>query len=92
MATTEKDHSKEALITVYIWPKGTEERALFSTRSNIQSCLGHEYNGHFIKGYRHINNQFDPTYNLEKSNPVWKKTTKAYKDYINKVIKQNGYK
>lgn len=50
LAYTDKDHSKGALITAFIWPQGTKERDIFISRSNIESCLGvHEKGGIMTK-------------------------------------------
>ena len=44
---------KDEIITAYIHPKGTEERLMLNTVSNIQSMLGvHEYIGHYRHGWK----------------------------------------
>lgn len=54
LASTASDHTNGAQITAYIFPKGTDERELFSTRSNIASTLkDHEFRGHYENGFTH---------------------------------------
>ena len=92
LATTNSDHDNGARITAYIWPQGTEERELFSTRSNIISCIGdHEFKGHYQLGYKHEENTSDRIYRMQKNSPNWNKTTIQFKNYINKIIKDNGW-
>ena len=92
LAITDREQSNGALITVNIFPEGTEERSLISTRANIQSLVGdHEYKGHYINKWQHIDNVPDPTYDFQIQSPIWKKTTQEFKDYINKTIKQHGW-
>ena len=67
-------------------------RELFSTRSNIASTLkDHEFRGHYENGFTHTNGTPDPTYKMQMESPIWNKTTPQFKEYHNKVIKQNGY-
>lgn len=92
LALTADDHSKGALITVNIWKKGSEERSLISTRSNIQSLVGdHEYKGHFGNNWKHKQNVSDPTYHFQMNEPTWKKTTQTFKNYIISTINKNGW-
>ena len=92
LASTALDHTNGAQITAYIFPKGTDERELFSTRSNIASTLkDHEFRGHYENGFTHTNGTPDPTYKMQMESPIWNKTTPRFKEYHNKVIKQNGY-
>lgn len=92
LANTDKDHSKGALITAFIWPQGTKERDIFISRSNIESCLGvHEKRGHYDKGYKHKFGKPDATYKEQIGDRSWTKTTENFKEYIQKVIKENGY-
>ena len=92
LAYTDKDHSKGALITAFIWPQGTKERDIFISRSNIESCLGvHEKRGHYDKGYKHKFGKPDATYKEQIGDRSWTKTTENFKEYIQKVIKENGY-
>ncbi len=91
IAITDGNHT-DAHITAFVWPQGSEERKIMNTRSNIQNLLGvHEYSQHFINGYKHKDHIHDKTYENVKKHPTWKKTTPAYKNYINHVIKQHGY-
>lgn len=92
LASTALDHTNGAQITAYIFPKGTDERELFSTRSNIASTLkDHEFKGHYENGFTHTNGTPDQTYKMQMESPIWNKTTPQFKEYHNKVIKQNGY-
>ena len=91
-ADTNRDHTNGALITAYIWPLGTEERQLFSTRSNINSTIiDHEYKGHYEKGLVHKDGVPDPIYKIQKRSINWEKATLQYQEYYNKIIKQHGW-
>lgn len=91
-ASTDSDHTNGARITAYIWPQGTEERQLFSTRSNVNSTIiDHEFRGHYKNGYVHKDGVPDPTYKTQKESINWNKTTLQYKEYHNKVIKEHGW-
>ena len=92
LAVTDSDHSNGAIITAFVWPEYTEERKVFITRSNILSCLEtHERKGHYVKNYKHVKNKPDQTYKDQKNDPVWKKVTPFYKNYIEDIIKYYGY-
>lgn len=92
IANTDSDHTKGALITVFVWPQGTEERKLFSTRSNVNSTIiDHEFNGHYINNYKHKKCVPDSTYKMQKESNNWNKTTLQYKEYQNDLIKENGW-
>ena len=92
LAITNSDHTNGAQITAFIWPQGSAERDIFSTRANIINCIGdHEFKGHYKSGFQHEKGKKDPTYRMQKNSPNWKKTTTSFKKYINDVIKANGY-
>ena len=92
LASTNTDHTGGARITAYVWPQGTEERELFSTRSNVVSTiLDHEFKGHYKNGYIHIDRVPDQTFKDQKESINWIKTTPQYKEYQNKVIKEHGW-
>ena len=92
LASTDPDHSNGALITAYIFPKGTDERNLFSTRSNIASTIkDHEFRGHYQNGFTHTDGTPDPTFKMQMESPIWNKTTSQFKEYQNTVIKEHGY-
>ena len=64
----------------------------FSTRANIINCIGdHEFKGHYQLGYKHEENTSDRIYRMQKNSPNWNKTTIQFKNYINKIIKDNGW-
>ena len=91
---TDENHSQGALITAYVYPKGTKERDLISTRTNIQSLLGdHEYHGHYKKNWKHKKNSFDPTYHYQTRTMKsrFMKTTHKFREYVKSVIKENKY-
>lgn len=93
LASTSKDQTNGAKITVYIWPQGEEERNLFSTRSNINSTIiDHEFKGHYKDGLVHIEGVPDPTFKKQKESINWKRATQEYKDYFNIVIEEHGWK
>ena len=92
LASTASDHTNGAQITAYIFPKGTVERELFSTRSNVASTLvDHEFKGHYKKGYVHENDIPDLTFKKQMESPIWDKTTPQFKEYQKDVIKEHGY-
>ena len=92
LATFRSDEHNKAIITAFIWPQGTDEYNLLSTRSNICNLLGvHEYYGHYINHYHHKEGVLDATYFLQRNHYSWKKTTPQFKNYINSVIKQYAY-
>ena len=94
LADTDENHSQGALITAYVYPKGTKERDLISTRTNIQSLLGdHEYHGHYKKNWKHIEKSFDPTYHYQTRTMKsrFMKTTHKFREYVKSVIKENKY-
>ena len=91
-STDMENKSNGALITAYVYPQGSQERDLFATRSNIYSCLGvHEFYGHFKKAYTHKQDTPDATFKKQKDDPSWNKTTSNFKEYIETIIKENGY-
>jgi hypothetical protein len=51
----------------------------------------HEFRGHYENGFTHTNGTPDQTYKMQMESPIWNKTTPQFKEYHNKVIKQNGY-
>ena len=70
---------KDEIITAYIHPKGTEERLMLNTVSNIQSMLGvHEYIGHYRHGWK----SHEKIYKLMKHHSSWNKTSNLYKNYL----------
>ena len=94
LADTDENHSQGALITAYVYPKGTEERDLISTRTNIQSLLGdHEYHGHYKKNWKHNKNSFDSTYHYQTITMKrrFMKTTHKFREYVKSVVKQKKY-
>ena len=94
LADTDENHSQGALITAYVYPKGTKERDLISTRTNIQSLLGdHEYHGHYKKNWKHIEKSFDPTYHYQTRTMKsrFMKTTHKFREYVKSVVKQKKY-
>lgn len=94
LADTDENHSQGALITAYVYPKGTEERNLISTRTNIQSLLGdHEYHGHYKNNWKHIEKSFDSTYHYQTITMKrrFMKTTHKFREYVKSVIKENKY-
>ncbi|MCR5069403.1 MAG: hypothetical protein K6A78_06370 [Prevotella sp.] len=87
-----KADNVDARITMYVWPQGTEERSLLNTVSNIQNLIGaHEYMGHYVNGISHNKNSYDKVYHYQMEHSTWKKTTDSYKNYIKKIMNDNGY-
>ena len=78
-------NSDKQRLTVYIFPKGDEERELWATVSNIQNLLGvHEYFGHYKKGW----SNHDAILSLQKKSPSWEKTSEFFKAYMNSIYEK----
>lgn len=73
-------------VTAYIYPKGTSERNIFTTESNIQNLVGvHEILGHGMLGLKHDGMKPDKLFHLQKTHRTWGKTTIGFKIYETEI-------
>ena len=72
----------DRIVSLYMFPKGTEERAILNTVANIQNLLGaHEFLGH----YKNRWSDHSKVVPFQRKHSTWNKTTKEFKDYNYKV-------
>ena len=68
----------ERVLMVYMYPQGTEERAILNTVANIQNLLGaHEFLGHYKKGWK----SHSLVVPFQRKHSTWDKTTREFKAY-----------
>ena len=86
LAETEQIKNGDRVISVYMYPKGTKEKSILNTVSNLQNLLGaHEYLGHYKNGWHNHNK----VVSFQRSHYLWEKTTKEFRSYIYKVYEKN---
>ena len=72
----------DRVVSLYMFPKGTEEKAILNTVANIQNLLGaHEFLGHYKNGW----SNHSKVVPFQRKHSTWNKTTKEFKDYNYKV-------
>ena len=68
----------DRVVSLYMFPKGTEEKAILNTVANIQNLLGaHEFLGHYKNGW----SNHSKVVPFQRKHSTWNKTTKEFKDY-----------
>ena len=68
----------DRVISVYVYPQGSEERKILNTVANIQNLLGaHEFLGHYKKGW----SSHSKVVPFQRKHITWSKTTKEFKNY-----------
>ena len=86
LAETKQTKNGDRIISVYMYPKETEEKLILNTVSNLQNLLGaHEYLGHYKNGWHNHNK----VVSFQRGHNSWNKTTKEFKSYNYKVYGKN---
>lgn len=72
----------DRIVSLYMYPKGYDEKMILNTVANIQNLLGaHEFLGHYKKGWR-THTKVVP---FQRKHSTWNKTTQMFKEYNYKV-------
>ena len=68
----------ERVVSLYMYPRGYEEKKILNTVANIQNLLGaHEFLGHYKNGWR----DHSKVVPFQRKHETWNKTTEKFKKY-----------